>query len=529
MPATRAVARRTFAGERRRTLAFAVLSALYAVGQVQAYAHSYSDVHDRMQLVATFGANKAIRLLYGIPYDLLTNGGYAAWRIGGLLTIVLSAWGMLAAIAALRGEEDAGRAEVILAGAVSRRQVFRAVALALGAWALLVWFAVTLGLVAGGLDAGGSAFLAAAITSAAAVFIGVGALVSQLAPRRRVATALGSGVLVTMLMLRIVADTSSSLEFLHWLTPFGWSEQARAFTGSQPAVLVLPGLTSAALLAAAAAINARRDTGRGLIEVRESAPLNPRGLGSPTALALRGERGVLIAWGLGLGSFAFLIGVLSSSVSDFEISDRLQRELDKLGAGAIATPTGYLSFVFLMVALALSLFACSQVTALRREESEERLETLFAGPVDRRAWLAGRMALTLAALVGLALISGVFSWAGATAAGADVSFPDIVGAGLNTLPVTLVFGALGVLAYALVPRAAAGLAYGLVGVTFIWQLFGALLGAPGWTLDLSPFHHLALVPTQSFKALAAAIMVAGTLVLCGAALRAFRRRDLIGV
>jgi hypothetical protein len=43
---------------------------------------------------------------------------------------------------------------------------------------------------------------------------------------------------------------------------------------------------------------------------------------------------------------------------------------------------------------------------------------------------------------------------------------------------------------------------------FIWQLVGSLLAAPTWLLDITPFAHVGLVPTESFRAVAAAVMVA---------------------
>ena len=54
----------------------------------------------------------------------------------------------------------------------------------------------------------------------------------------------------------------------------------------------------------------------------------------------------------------------------------------------------------------------------------------------------------------------------------------MIGAGANCLPPAVLFLGLAALAYAAVPREAAGVAYGLVAVAFLWQLFGALLGAP---------------------------------------------------
>jgi ABC-2 type transport system permease protein len=85
----------------------------------------------------------------------------------------------------------------------------------------------------------------------------------------------------------------------------------------------------------------------------------------------------------------------------------------------------------------------------------------------------------------------------------------------------------GGLAFAAAPLAAAGAAYGLVLVAFLWQLFGALLDVPAWALDLSPFHQVGLVPAESFKAGAAITMVVLAALMAVAAVRLFRRRDLV--
>lgn len=122
----------------------------------------------------------------------------------------------------------------------------------------------------------------------------------------------------------------------------------------------------------------------------------------------------------------------------------------------------------------------------------------------------------------------MLAWAGAAAQNADISLSSMLEAGANCLPVALLFLGLAALAFALLPRASAGLAYGLVAVMFVWQLLGSLLGAPRWLIDVSPFQHVGLVPAQSFKVGAAIVMLAVALGACTAALWAFGRRDLIG-
>jgi ABC-2 type transport system permease protein len=325
----------------------------------------------------------------------------------------------------------------------------------------------------------------------------------------------------------VVADTSSQT-WLSWTTPLGWAEELRPFAGPRPLVLLLPAAATVALLFVAGRIAARRDVGSGLLAAHDTAAPSLRLLSSPTAQTLRGERTSLLVWLGSLGGFAFVIGVISNSISSAGISQSIRQELEKLGTGSILTPSGYLSFVFLFFVLAVSLFAVSQVGAARAEEAAERLETLLALPVGRRGWLGGRLALAAAAAAALALAAGALSWAGAAAAGADVSLPRLLEAGANCLPAALLFLGLAALAYAVAPRASSGISYGLVTVAFLWQLFAALLGAPHWLVGVSPFARIGLVPAQPFRPVAAAVMLAVGAAAALAALALFRRRDLLG-
>jgi len=523
-----AITRRAFADGRIRTISFAYLFLAAAYANVVGYRSAYPALSDRLALARSLGTNDAVRLFYGRPYDLLTVGGYAAWRIGGLLAIFAAMWGLLAAVRALRAEEDAGRAELVLAGVVPRRDAYLAALAAIAAGVVVLWLGSFVGLLAASLPAGGSAYLALAIVASAPVFVGVGALASQLAPTRRVAIELSSGVLLLAFLARVVADTSSRLEWLRWTTPLGWAEELRPFTGPRPVVLLLPAAASVALLSLAGAIALRRDVGTGLLPARDSAPANLRLLSSPLAQTLRSERASLAAWLLGSGFFAFIVGVISTSISSAGLSGSVQRQLRQATGVSIVTPAGYIGFSFVFFVLVLSLFACAQIAAARSAESEQQLETLLALPVDRRRWLAGRLGLAASGAAAIGLFAGVFAWAGAATQNAGVSLAQMLGAGANCLPVALLFLGLGALAYATLPRAASGIAYGLVVAAFVWQLFGGVLGAPRWLLELSPFEHVGLVPAQAFRAADAAIMLAIAAATALTAIWAFRRRDLIG-
>jgi ABC-2 type transport system permease protein len=523
-----ALARRTFLDARVRTIAFAYLFAIASILNPVSYRHTYSTRAQRQAFADSFAHNKAVVLFYGKAHDLLTVGGYSAWRTAGVLAILAAIFGLLAGVRALRAEEDSGRAELILAGPVSRGTVYAAAIVGIAAGAALLWIAVLVGSVIGGLGVGGSAYMALAIVSMVPVFAGVGALASQFAPTRRVALELGAAVVVVAFVLRVIADTSASLDWLRWITPLGWAESLRPFTGAQPLVLVLPIAASALALLGAWQLAARRDLGAGLLPSRDSSDPRLALLSSPTAQAFRAGLGSLVVWIGSVGAFALIVGVISKSISSAGISPQLQREFAKLGEGSIVTPHGYLGFSFSFFVLVVSLFSCAQVAAARHEESEQRLETLLALPVGRIRWLTGRLVLALAGAVAVSLAAGVFAWVGAATQDVAPSPARMLEAGANCLPCAVLFLGIAALAYALAPRAAAGIAYGLVTVAFLWQLVGSLIGAPKWLVEITPFAHVAAVPAQPFRAGAAAVMVAIGVVAAALAVEAFTRRDLTG-
>ena len=522
-----ALFRRAFLDARIRTIAFAYVFAVYSWLQAAGYHSAYPTVADRIEFARSFAGNDAIRLFYGYPYDVVSVGGYSAWRVGGTLAIVAAVFGMLAAVRALRTDEDAGRAEIILAGPVARRTAFISAMEAIGAGAAILWLAEFAGFALARLPLAGSAYLALATVSVVPVFVGFGALASQLAPTRRIALSLTGAVVVLFWLLRVIADTWSSGGWLRWATPLGWAEALRPFTGARPVVLILPFVTSLALLVVSSRIAARRDIGTGVLRARDRAEPRLKLLSSPLAQAFRSERAVLIIWALGVAAFAAVLGMISTSISSAGVSAKLQKEVAKLGSGSIFTPSGYLAFVFIIFILAVCLFVCAQVGAAREEEADERLETLLVQPVGRHRWLGGRLVIAASAAVVLSLLAGLLTWAGAASQGVNISLPRMLEAGANCLPVAFLFLGFAVLAYAVVPRASSAIAYGLVSAAFLWYLVGSLLGVPKWVVELTPFQHIGLVPVQTFRPVDAGIMMAIGLAFTVAAFGVFRRRDLL--
>ncbi|MEQ7737575.1 hypothetical protein, partial [Escherichia coli] len=103
---------------------------------------------------------------------------------------------------------------------------------------------------------------------------------------------------------------------------------------------------------------------------------------------------------------------------------------------------------------------------------------------------------------------------------------EVFAAALAHVPAALVFPALTVLLFALVPRWSGPMGWGALAVALVLGQFGELLGLPVWLQDLSPFRHSSAMPVEDFDAGAALVMAAVALAASAAALRLVRERDL---
>ena len=182
MQAGEAIFRRALGDARVRNGAFAGLFAFVAVIQVVGYRHSYPTTQERLDFAHSFGGNQAARLFYGVPHDLTTVGGYASWRVAGILSVFAAVWGVLAAIPRCAQR----RTPAARARPRRHRLAPPRVSAALGAVAAgagLLWVALLAALVVGGLPLRPSAYLALATVSPALVFAGVAPWPASSRPR----------------------------------------------------------------------------------------------------------------------------------------------------------------------------------------------------------------------------------------------------------------------------------------------------------------------------------------------------------
>lgn len=519
----------------RGALIWGAVFAFTILASILAYESTYGTAAERAKLLNGLAANSGLRALFGQARAIDTVAGFTAWRTLGLLPLVAGVWGLLVATRLLRGEEESGRWDTLLAGPLTRSRATLASLAGVGAGtlALLVPTAAALllaGVVPGKLDLGGALWLSLALCVAAPAFAAVGALTSQLAASRREAAALAGAIFVAAFVVRVAADGSATLGWLRWLTPLGWIEELRPLTGDHVLPLLPLFAWTAGLVALSAAIARRRDAGTALLGHSDDRAPRHLLLGSPARFAVRESLGGVVGWSLGLGLTAFMYGFLTQAVADLARDSAGLRKHVQSTVGQrvdILSAKGYLAVVFVFLAVALALYAASHATAAREEEASGRVETLLARPVPRRGWLAGRVLAGAVCCAIVALVMALAAWAGAAIHSGDVSLLDLLKASLNALPAVALFLGVAFLGLAYVPRHTGAVAFGAVGGAYLWEQTGALVKAPGWTLALSPFHWLALVPAEPFDVVASLVMVAIGLAAAALAVERFRRRDLV--
>jgi ABC-2 type transport system ATP-binding protein len=109
---------------------------------------------------------------------------------------------------------------------------------------------------------------------------------------------------------------------------------------------------------------------------------------------------------------------------------------------------------------------------------------------------------------------------------ADLPLPAALAGAANQLPIPLLCIGAAVLALGIAPRMVGAIGSLPAIGGFIWQVVADSINAPPWTLGLSPFTHLAVVPAETPNWPATATMLAIAAALTVAGLWAYRRRDL---
>lgn len=525
-----AVVGRSWRSGRTVALAWGAVFGTVVASSALGYRSAYPSAADRAALARSLGGNVGLRAMFGAPRQLDGIAGFTAWRSLTLLGVLGAVWSLLATTRLLRGEEEGGRWELLVATGTDARRATVATCTGMAASIAEIWVVATAGGLAAGQVAGfglpAAMFFALALVAPAAVAVGVGALCSQLATSRRRAATLGAATLGAAFVLRMLADSVASLRWMRWTTPFGWVELLHPLTGSSPAPLLLLGALTATMLGAGAVLAGRRDLGRGVLGEGAVRAERLGGLDRAIGLSARLALGSAVAWTIGAGLGAFALGLVARSAGDAAARSPVMQDAVARMGGSGDGARAYLGIAFMTIDALIALQAAGAVAAIHDEETSGRLDGLLVRHVARTRWLGGRIAIALVACTTTAGVCGLAAWCGGALTGADVPARALVAAGLNAVPAAAVVLGAGVATHGLLPRAAPVLGHLLIAWSFVVEMIGAVLNVDRRVLDTSLFHHLAPSPAAAPRLGTSAVLLGLAVLGWVIGVVAFARRDL---
>jgi ABC-2 type transport system permease protein len=509
-----------------------VFGVVVASGAIS-YTRIYKTPAEREHLAAAFGSNHASSALFGPAPQLQTVAGFTVFKSSMTLMILGGLWGLLTATRSLRGEEDAGRWELLLTGQTDRLRATVEAMGGLAAGVATLWAVTAVFIVAAGqyskidIAPGPGLFLALALVSSAVMFLAVGVLSSQLAASRRQAAAYAGWFLGIGYALRMVADAGVGLHGLVWASPLGWVEELQPLTAARPLAL-LPILSFTVVVSLVALrLAAGRDVGAGRLPDRAEARARTRLLFGPLGLSIRLVRPTVVAWVAALGATGLVLGLIARSAGTTVSGSSVKTVFSRLGAPG-ADAKAFLGVSFVIVAVLVAFVAAGQITAARLEEEQGRLDHLLVRPVSRLSWLAGRIGVAVAVLMASGLVAGIATWLGTASQSARVTLGTLLGAGVNVVPPALCLLGIGVLALGVWPRATSYAVYTVLGWSLLVELVGGIVTSNRWLADTSLFHQMAAAPAVRPDWTTGAVMVGIGAACAGAGAFAYRRRDLQG-
>ena len=515
--------------DRSRLAVWILVLALVPIGTASAFAGLYPDQAIREQLAATVGSTPALLAILGPVYGS-SIGALTAWRIGTIGAVLVGLMALLTVIRHTREEEEAGRRELLGSTVVGRHAPLAAAMTVAAATGLVLGLLLVLGFTSQGLPAQGALAYGTGVMLVAVAFAAAGALTAQLTENATTARGLAVGLLGAAFLLRVGGDAGEAggLGWMSWLSPVGWFSRMRPFAGERWWVLGLWLGVALVLSVAAFAISSRRDVGAGAFPPRPGPAAASPGLGTPLGLVWRLQRGSLVGWTFGLAAAGAVYGAAGDSIGDMmEGNPQLAAIFEALGGTQALTDT-FFSAAVSVLALIATAYGIRAVLRLRVEEESLRAESVLATAVTRSGWALSHFLFgVLGPLFMLAVAAAVAGTVYGVVVG-DVAgqAPRILGSALVQMPAVWVVTAAALTLFGLVPRLVS-LSWGiLVGCLLLGQL-GQILRFPQWSLNLSPFTHIPLLPAEELEALPLLVLGAVASALAAMGVAGFRRRDII--
>lgn len=502
LSAARAIRRFAFRQTIRGALIIGVLGGLFMGSYGTIIVKTYPSQKDRDALVATLQATPAINFLSGEVKNAAYPASYAIYKSLPMMVLITSIWGLMTTTRLLRGNEEDGRAELIESGRTTKgratSQLLAGFGLSLVASMLIMWaISAALG-TAPGVDL--SVLEALSMTLACflpgLVFAGLGVATSQLAGTRSRAVMYALIPLLVLYCIRGAANTSSDLDWLKQLSPFGWSDLLDAVLAPKPLWIIPPLLFTGLFTALGVSWAARRDYGVSLLRQADEVRSHFYLLGSSLTFMVRQKQWTFFWWLIGTLSFVSFMTALAGMVANL-----LHDTSISLGALATMSPDAiklfFVGSTFMILGLILFALTIIELGSIRREEAKSYLDNILVAPVHRTTWLVQRLSVLAGMVLLITIIAVGFVLAIAKAQSINLTFTESFHSSLGVLAGVVFVLGVGTFLYGLLPRIAVAVMTLVVAWAFAVDVIRGLFQLDAWIEKTSLLYYIPADPSKS--------------------------------
>jgi ABC-2 type transport system permease protein len=514
----------------RRFVAIALgyMSGVVVFASIYGYRSAYPTLAGRMRLAMTFSHDAGIAAVFGPARVLETVSGFVAFRTLGVIPLIVGIWATLTATKALRGNEESGRWEILVSSPITRgnatlatiRGLYGSITITLLISSILIAVAAR---ISHDFPIRSSLFFSLSLIAAGYFFASVGALASQLTALRKSASAIAGTVIGLSFLVRAIADSSTTFNWVHWLSPLGWVTESAPLTHPQWWGLLLLLIGTLICTAAAVSISGKRDLHSSLFVERKSRTVNFR-VTSVSRLWVALHCGNILSWIIGLFFMAFAFGLVAHGASKaFSGSSTIQNTFAKLGI--VRSNNFFFGIIFLLLAAGLMFASNSFAAALREQESNGYLDHILVSPLPRTLLMVSRLLVSTVSLVLMGISAGIGAFIGSSISKGELSFHDAIFAGLNLVPSALVMFGISIAIFGIHPRASILAGQSLLAWSFLLELIGSTIKLNHWILDTSLLHHMAFAPAVPPNWPKNTLLLIVSFILLGIGSFAFNNRD----
>ena len=469
-----------------------------------------------------------------------TLGGFTNWRYGLLFFVLPGIWSLMALSGTLVSEMRRGSMEFVAGSPVSRRRIalqklgghLAAMAIAMLIAAFFLWLIGTVFATLPGDEIPVEAALGYALAMGLAA-LAAGTIAFALAPfvGRGGAAGIAALVLVGSWIIFGYRESVALFEAIQPISFFSWFANHRPIVGLYDWASLLP-LAGIILVAGSIGVVAfeRRDLGDvGALRL-PSRPSWLLGLSRPLTRTLGERLTAALAWGLGIGLYAFIIAVSAEDLARVVAETPTLEQVMRVAFpnADLGQPGFALQVLFVQLGTLLGgAAAAALIGGWASDESEGRLEMLLTAPIARFRWMVETGLATYLAVVVTAVVVGIATAIAITTSGGDVLTPA---SGVFVIALYgMAVGGIGLAVGGLVrPSLAAPTVIVVIVGMLLIDILGPVLELPEWITNLSLARHYGEPMIGSWDALGVVASLA--LALGGLLIGAwgFSRRDLRG-